>query len=112
MRKSEALALSAESAGNDSPADLARRIGQLRICQDYERAFVKTTKVPLELYSIDTCREAHRIRSGDTNPVCSILTEANKTCSLCLKVREKLTDILETQTMLCRSHLHQGAAEV
>ena len=107
MRKSEAVALSAKSAGNHSPADLARRIGQLRIYEDYERAFVKTTEVPLELYSIDMRREVHRIRGGETNPVCSILTEANKTCSLCLEVREKLTgaEISETQTITCPTGL-------
>ena len=99
MSKIEAVALPANLAGNDSPADFVRQISQLCIYQDYEWAFARTTNLPLELYSIDTCREVHRIRSNDANPVCAILAEACKTCAECLEGRQKLTgeDISDTQ---------------
>jgi AraC-like DNA-binding protein len=89
--------------GNDSPVGFVRQISQLRIYQDYEWAFAKTTKLPLELYSIDTYHEVHRIRGNDVNPVCAILAEANKTCAACLAVRRKLAEgnITATQTVTC-----------
>jgi AraC-like DNA-binding protein/ligand-binding sensor protein len=103
VSKIETVALPAKLGGNDSPADFVRQISQSRIYQDYEWAFAKTTKLPLELYSIDTCREVHRIRSNYANPVCAILAEASKTCAVCLEVRQKLAggDISDTQTVRC-----------
>ena len=103
MSKIQTVALPAKLGGNDSPADFVRQISQSRIYQDYEWAFAKTTKLPLELYSIDTCREVHRIRSNYANPVCAILAEASKTCAVCLEVRRKLAggDISDTQTVTC-----------
>ena len=103
VSKIETVALPAKLGGNDSPADFVRQISQSRIYQDYEWAFAKTTKLPLELYSIDTCREVHRIRSNYANPVCAILAEASKTCAVCLEARQKLAggDISDTQTVTC-----------
>ena len=103
MSKLEAVALPANLDGNDSPADFVRQISQSHIYQDYEWAFAKTTNLPLELYSIDKCHEVHRIRSNNANPVCAILAEVSKTCSVCLEVRQKLTsaDISDTQTVTC-----------
>ena len=103
MSQSEAVALSANLSGNDSRADFVRQISQSRIYQDYEWAFAKTTNLPLGLYSINTFREVHRIRSNYANPVCAILAEASKTCAECLEGRQKLTgaDISDTQTVTC-----------
>jgi len=103
MSKIESVALPAKLRGNDSPADFVRQISQSRIYQDYEWAFAKTTKLPLELYSIDACREVRRIRGNYANPVCAILAEANKTCAACLEVRRKLAgeDISDTQMVTC-----------
>ena len=103
MSQSEAVTLSANLSGNDSRADFVRQISQSRIYQDYEWAFAKTTNLPLGLYSINTFREVHRIRSNYANPVCAILAEASKTCAECLEGRQKLTgaDISDTQTVTC-----------
>ena len=103
MSKLEAVALPANLDGNDSPADFVRQISQSHICQDYEWAFAKTTNLLLELYSIDKCHEVRRIRSNNANPLCAILAEVSKTCSVCLEVRQKLTsaDISDTQTVTC-----------
>ena len=103
MSNLEAVALPANLDGNDSPADFVRQISQSHIYQDYEWAFAKTTNLPLELYSIDKCHEVHRIRSNNANPVCAILAEVSKTCSVCLEARQKLTsaDISDTQTVTC-----------
>jgi len=103
MSKAEAVALPANLSVNDSPADFVRQISQSRIYRDCEWAFAKTTNLPLELYTIDRCREVHRARSNYANPVCAILAEASKSCSVCLEARQKLTaaDISDTQTVTC-----------
>src|SRR6516162_11556232 len=103
VSKIETVALPAKSGGNDSPPDFVQQISQSRIYQDYEWAFAKTTKLLLQLYSIDTCREVHRIRGDYANPVCAILAGANKPCAACLEVRRKLAggNISDTQTMTC-----------
>jgi len=101
MSKAEAVALPANLSVNDSPADFVRQISQSRIYRDCEWAFAKTTNLPF--YTIDRCREVHRARSNYANPVCAILAEASKSCSVCLEARQKLTaaDISDTQTVTC-----------
>ena len=103
MSKVETVAIPANLGANDTPVDFVRQISQTRVYQDYEWAFAKTTNLPLELYSIDTCREVHRIRSNCANPVCAILAVASNTCTVCLEVSRKLTgaDIADTQTVTC-----------
>ena len=44
--------------------DFARRLGGSRIYQDYEQAFGKTTKLPLELSSIDVLWRAKGFKSS------------------------------------------------
>jgi AraC-like DNA-binding protein len=85
------------------PADLVQQLSRSRIYQDYERAFGKTTKLPMELSSIDMCREVHRVRSKYTNPFCAILDRTRKICGACLEVQRKLTgaDGSDTRTLKC-----------
>ena len=47
------------------------------------------------------------LRSNYANPVCAILAEASKSCSVCLEARQKLTaaDIAHTQTVTCFARL-------
>jgi AraC-like DNA-binding protein len=103
MSNIEGVAPPAKLSSHVSLADLVRHISRLRIYQDYERAFTKTTKLPLELCSIDVWREVHRIRGTYTNPVCAILAEVSTNCAVCLEVRQKLAkaNISDTQTVTC-----------
>src|SRR6516165_49795 len=96
----EAMAFPAKSGGTDATADFVQQISQLRIYQDYERAFGKITNLPLQLFRINICSDAHRAPSNYANPFCTILARTSKVCSACLKVHQRLTapDISETQT--------------
>jgi len=79
------------------------QLSQSRIYHEYERAFGKTTKLPLELSRINVCSDVHRVLSNYANPFWVILGQASEICPACLKVRQKLTgpDISGTQTLKC-----------
>ena len=85
------------------PVDFVQQLGRSRIYEDYERAFGKTTKLPLELSSIDKWREVHHVRSKYTNPFCAILSCTRKICGACLEVRPKPTGVdgSNTRTVRC-----------
>jgi AraC-like DNA-binding protein/ligand-binding sensor protein len=95
-------------------ADFVQQIGQSRIYQDYERAFVKTTKLPLELSTINVCSDVHRVLSKYTNPFCAILGRTSEICAACLKVHQRLTepDISDTQTVECFAGLTYSSVPV
>ena len=75
------------------PADLVQQLSRSRIYQDFERAFGKTTKLPLKLSSIDMLREVDLVQSKYTGPFCIILARTREKCAACLEVQRKLTGI-------------------
>jgi len=83
--------------------DFAQQLGRSRIYQDYKRAFEKTTKLPLELSSIDVPLSVYRVQGKYTNPFCAMLARANKHCGGCLELQRTPTDanISVTQTVRC-----------
>src|SRR6202022_4914182 len=82
-------------------------LSRSRIYQDYEQAFGKATKLPLELSSIDMWREIHRVRSKYANPFCAILARTSKICGACLEVQRKLSgaNTSDTQRVRCLAGL-------
>jgi AraC-like DNA-binding protein/ligand-binding sensor protein len=95
-------------------AGFVQQLSQSRIYQDYERAFGKTTGLPLELVRINICSDAHRAVSNYANPFCTILGRASEICAACLKVHQRLTgpDILDTQTVECFAGLTYSSVPV
>jgi AraC-like DNA-binding protein/ligand-binding sensor protein len=85
------------------PADFVQQLSRSRIYQDYEQAFGKTTKLPLEISSIKMGREVPRVRSKYANPFCAILARTSKICGECLEVQRKLSgaNTSDTQTVTC-----------
>jgi ligand-binding sensor protein len=85
------------------PAELVQQLSRSRIYEDYERAFSKTTKLPLELSSIGMGREVRHVRSKYTNPFCALIARKRKICGACLEVQRKLTgaDVSDTRTLKC-----------
>ena len=85
------------------PANLVQQLSRSRIYQDYERAFGKTTKLPLKLSSIDMLREVDHVQSKYTGPFCTILARTREKCEACLRVQHKLTGIdgSDTRTLRC-----------
>jgi AraC-like DNA-binding protein/ligand-binding sensor protein len=110
----EAMAFPAKSGGTDATTDFVQQISQLRVFQDYERAFGKITNLPLQLSGINICSDAHRAPSNYANPFCTILARTSKVCAACLKVHQRLTapDISETRTVKCFAGLTYSSVPV
>ena len=64
---------------------------QSQIYQDYERAFSKTTGLPLSLRPVESW---HMVQSGkkSENPFCALMAENNRACAACLETQQKITE--------------------
>jgi AraC-like DNA-binding protein len=85
------------------PADFIQQLSRSRIYRDYEQAFTRATKLPLQLSSFDMLRHIHRARSKYANPFCAILAPTNNICAACLEIQRKLrcANTSDTQTVTC-----------
>lgn len=68
-------------------------LSQSQIYQDYERAFTKTTGLPLSLRPVDSFQRAHAGKKSE-NPFCLIMAEHNRACAACLETQQKITESL------------------
>jgi AraC-like DNA-binding protein/ligand-binding sensor protein len=66
-------------------------LSQSQIYQDYERAFTKTTGLPLSLRPVETWQRAHQGKKGE-NPFCVLLAENNRACAACLETQQKIAE--------------------
>lgn len=64
-------------------------LSQSQIYQDYERAFSKTTGLPLSLRPVETWQRAHTGKKTE-NPFCLLLAEQNRACAACLEVQAQI----------------------
>ena len=84
---------------------LSEVIQQLRFSrtyQDYESAFRKTTRCPLQLASVED-REVQVFRPTHANRFCAILAGKNGICPGCPQVQRKLQseNVVDTETARC-----------
>jgi AraC-like DNA-binding protein/ligand-binding sensor protein len=100
--KGEAVIPAAKGV-NVRKRDFAQELSRLRIYQDYEQAFQKATKLPLQLSPIDVPWRAQGIQSKFTNPFCTVLSQTRNNCGPCLQLQRKLTraNNSDTQTVRC-----------
>lgn len=66
-------------------------LSQSQIYQDYERAFSKTTGLPLSLRPVETWQRAHTGKKTE-NPFCLLMAEQNRGCAACLETQQKITE--------------------
>jgi AraC-like DNA-binding protein/ligand-binding sensor protein len=64
-------------------------LSRSQIYQDYERAFSKTTGLPLTLRPVEPWHLVHKGKKYE-NPFCALMGESNKTCSACLETQQKI----------------------
>lgn len=64
-------------------------LSRSQIYQDYERAFSKTTGLPLTLRPVEPWHMVHKGKKYE-NPFCALMAESNKTCAACLEVQQKI----------------------
>ena len=64
-------------------------LAQSQIYQDYERAFTKTTELPLSLRPVESWQRAHTGKKSE-NPFCVLLAGQNRACAACLESQQKI----------------------
>ena len=64
-------------------------LSRSQIYQDYERAFSKTTGLPLTLRPVEPWHLVHKGKKYE-NPFCALMAETNKSCAACLEVQQKI----------------------
>ena len=62
-----------------------------QIYQDYERAFSKTTGLPLSLRPVESWHMAQHGKKTE-NPFCALMAENNRACAACLETQQKITE--------------------
>lgn len=62
-----------------------------QIYQDYERAFSKTTGLPLTLRPVESWHIVQRGKKAET-PFCALMGENNRACAACLEAQQKITE--------------------
>jgi AraC-like DNA-binding protein len=62
-----------------------------QIYQDYERAFTKTTGLPLSLRPVDSFQRAHGGKKSE-NPFCLLMADSNRPCAACLEAQQKISE--------------------
>jgi len=62
-----------------------------QIYQDYERAFSKTTGLPLTLRPVESWHIVQRGKKAE-NPFCALMAENNRACAACLETQQKIAE--------------------
>ncbi len=63
-----------------------------QIYQDYERAFSKTTGLPLTLRPVESWHMAQHGKRAE-NPFCTLMAENNRACAACLETQQKINEV-------------------
>ncbi len=66
-------------------------LSQSQIYQDYERAFTKTTGLPLSLRPVETFQRVHGGKKSE-NPFCLLMAESNRACAACLQAQQEIAE--------------------
>jgi AraC-like DNA-binding protein/ligand-binding sensor protein len=66
-------------------------LSQSQIYQDYERAFTKTTGLPLSLRPVETFQRVHGGKKSE-NPFCLLMADSNRACAACLQSQQEIAE--------------------
>ena len=93
--------------------DLVARLQKSELFRDYQKAFQAATGLPLALRPTGSFQPPlHGSRMA--NPLCSLMTSANRTCAACLQLQQSVENAAADQpaTMECFSGLADSAVPV
>ncbi len=84
-----------------------------QIYKDYERAFSRTTGLPLSLRPLETWRLAHHGQKVE-NPFCALMSEHNRACAACLAAQGEIAAAagFEPRTVKCFAGLCETGVPV
>jgi AraC-like DNA-binding protein/ligand-binding sensor protein len=97
----------------DASKNLVERLTQSRIFQDYTRAFVDTTGLPLSLQPIEAWQLAQRGHTRES-PFCALMSKNSRSCAACLETQEQMRRESQngTVTLRCFAGLSDTAVPV
>ena len=97
----------------DASKNLVERLTQSRIFQDYSRAFVETTGLPLALQPLEAWQLAQRGHSKES-PFCALMAKSSRSCAACLEVQEgvRKASTNEAATVRCFAGMCDTAVPV
>jgi AraC-like DNA-binding protein/ligand-binding sensor protein len=72
----------------EASKNLIERLSQSKIYEDYARAFVETTGLPLSLQPVEAWQLALRTHPKES-PFCAIMSKHSRTCAACLEVQDQ-----------------------
>jgi AraC-like DNA-binding protein/ligand-binding sensor protein len=72
----------------DASKSLIERLSQSKIYEDYSKAFVETTGLPLSLQPVEAWQLALRSHPKES-PFCAIMSKNSRTCAACLEVQDQ-----------------------
>jgi AraC-like DNA-binding protein len=95
------------------PSQLAEKLSQSHILQDYERAFSEATGLPLKFAPAGRRRAGMR-GSEKANPFCTTMAETEPGCRMCVDMQDRLAadESGTSQTAACIANLTDSAIPV
>lgn len=85
----------------DASKNLVERLSQSRIYQDYSKAFVETTGLPLSIQPVEAWQLAQRGHPRES-PFCALMSKASRSCAACLEVQEEVRKSSSTEATTVR----------
>jgi AraC-like DNA-binding protein len=73
----------------EASKSLVERLSQSRIYQDYGKAFVETTGLPLSLQPVEAWQLAQHGRSKES-PFCALMSRNSRSCAACLEMQDQI----------------------
>ncbi|MBX3746575.1 MAG: helix-turn-helix domain-containing protein [Verrucomicrobiae bacterium] len=97
----------------DASKGLVQRLSQSQIYQDYAKAFVETTGLPLSFQPVEAWQLAQRGHPRES-PFCALMAESSRSCAACLEVQEQVRQSASGQpvTLRCFAGLCDTAVPV
>ena len=103
----------AGSAPGTNNRALIKAISDLKVFQEYERAFNALTGLPVSLQPVETWQLPHHGKRNE-NPFCALVSQNSHACAACLQAWEQLCEKAanEPKTITCQAGLLDTAVPV
>lgn len=97
----------------EASKSLVERLSQSKIFQDYSRAFVETTGLPLSIQPIEAWQLSMRGHAKES-PFCVLMARSSRSCAACLEVQDQIRrqSVQEPSTVRCFAGLCDTAVPV
>lgn len=97
----------------EASKSLVERLSQSKIFQDYSRAFVETTGLPLAIQPIEAWQLSMRGHAKES-PFCVLMARSSRSCAACLEVQDQIRrqSVQEPATVRCFAGLCDTAVPV